>query len=312
MQVIPFTEETLILIAKLCVLVIACAVAVIVVHIGNQAICRRRFCNQYGIEKLPDSISIKVLKTSNSVNEFELHYPYWYRQKRDGTADRRYSGNYIVWPNSYFWVENNVLSSRSPIAILNTVKALRAAGISVKMCAEEVKKRRDLEKEKRALSNDVTLLQIVQRYNNYPFGFEQMCADLFEKMGYSCHVTSKTNDGGFDIFMQKGTEIGIVECKCYGEKHRVGRPEIQKLVGANAIVKAKTLFFVTTSDFTPEARTYAGKSGVFLVSGQRLIKMLQEYGNLKEEVDVQPEEWQLNQYDLRAYIPEDIYNAYLE
>lgn len=312
MQMIPFTEETIIIMAKLCISVIACAVVLVVVHASSQAIRKLRFCKQYGIEKLPKSISIKVLKTGSNVNEYELHYPYWCRQKKDGTADRRYNGNYIIWPKSYFWVENNVLSSRRPTAILNTVKALRAAGVCVKMCAEEVKKRREIERKKQALSVEITLRQIVQRYSNHPFGFEQMCADLFEKMGYTCHVTSKTNDGGFDIFMQKGTETSIVECKCYGEKHRVGRPEIQKLVGANVVVKAKNLIFVTTSEFTPEARAYAGKSGVILVSGQRLMKMLQEYGNLQEEIYVQPEEWQLNQYDLRDYIPEDIYNIYLE
>lgn len=311
MKMISFTGDTLILMAKLCIAVTACVVALVMVHAGGQAIRKGRFCKQYGIEKLPNSIRIKGLKPSG-VNEFELHYPYWHRQKKDGTADRRYKGNRIIWPKSYLWVDNNVLSSRRPTAILNTVKDLRAAGVCVKMCAEEVKKRRDLEREKRALSIDVTLQQIVERYNEQPFEFERMCAALFEKMGYACYVTSKTNDGGFDIFIQKGTETGIVECKCYGKKHRVGRPEIQKLVGANVIAKAKNLLFVTTSDFTPEAQTYAGKSGVNLISGQKLIKMLQEHGNLPEQISVRPEEWQLNQYDLRAYIPEDIYKAYLE
>lgn len=309
MPIIPLTEENLIIVAKLCIVMLACIAVLIVVHIGGQAIRKRRFCGRYGIEKLPSSIRIKGLKTSVD-NEFELHYPYWSRQKRDGTADKRYKGNYTIWPKSYLWVENNVLSSRRPTDILNTVRALRRAGISVKLCAEEVKKRRELVKKRRVLSFDITLQQIVNMYSEHPTGFEQMCAALFEKMGYTCHVTPKTNDGGYDIYIQKGGETGIVECKCYSKSHKVGRPEIQKLVGANVIVRAKNLLFVTTSDFTPEARLYAGKSDVTLISGQSLMKMLQEYGDTKEEVSVPLEEWQLNQYDLIEYIPEDIYRIY--
>lgn len=309
MKIIPFTEDNIIIMAKLCIVAIMCVVVVALVQAISQAIRKYHFCERYGIEKLPNSISIKGSKI-HGTNEFDLQYPYWSHQKRDGTADRRYKGNYIVWPKSYLWVGNSVLSSRKPTAILNVVRSLRGAGVSVKLSAEEVKKRRNIEKEKRTLSIDVTLQQILDEYSEHPFEFEQMCAALFEKMGYACYLTPKTNDGGFDIFLQKETETGIVECKCYGNNHRVGRPEIQKLVGANVVTRAEKLFFVTTSDFTPEAKTYAVKSEVTLISGQNLIKMLQEYGYPKEEIHVRPEEWQLNKYDLKDYIPEDIYNTY--
>ncbi len=306
---IQFIEDNIIIIAEIGIVVIVCAATLIALYAINQAVLKYSFCKRYRIEKLPKSIVIKRAKMRD-VNEYELQYPYWNHQKRDGTADRRYKGNYIVWPKSYLRVDNIVLSSRKPTAILNTVRSLRQIGVSVKLSPEEVKKRRILEKKKRVLSFDIDLQQIVNMYSEHPTGFEQMCATLFEKMGYTCHVTPKTNDGGYDIYIQKGGETGIVECKCYSKNHKVGRPEIQKLVGANVVVQAKNLLFVTTSDFTPEARLYAGKSDVTLISGQSLIKMLQEYGDTKEDVSVPLEEWQLNQYDLIEYIPEDIYRIY--
>ena len=311
MQTILFAEENIIIIAKWCITVIACAVSLIMLRIIVQAVRKYRFCKRYGIAELPASIKIKGSKM-NGVNEFELQYPFWCHEKKDGTADKRYTRNPIVWPKSYLWIGSNVLSSRKPTAILNTVAALRKAGVPVELSEEEEKKRRRIAKKKKALSIDATLQRIVDMYSEHPTEFEQVCAELFKKMGYVCYVTPKTNDGGFDIFLQKGKETGIVECKCYGKKHRVGRPEIQKLVGANVIAEAQNLLFVTTSDFTPEAQIYAEKSGVTLISGQDFLKMLQEFGYSQEDVCVQPEEWQLDIYDLKDYIPKDIYQSYFE
>ena len=123
-------------------------------------------------------------------------------------------------------------------------------------------------------------------------------------------MTPKTNDGGYDIFLRQGKETGIVECKCYSVGHKVGRPEIQKLVGANVIQQANKMLFVTTSSFTPEAREYAKETDVTLISEQKLLSMLQKYGFPKDKIKVRRKEWQLTVQDLQDFIPQDIYWDY--
>ena len=86
----------------------------------------------------------------------------------------------------------------------------------------------------------------------------------------------------------------------------VGRPAIQKLVGANSIKKADEMIFITTSDFSNEAKDYANKVGVKLINGKELIKMIATVNNSEENLIVAESEWSLNFDDLKKYIPKDI------
>ena len=130
-------------------------------------------------------------------------------------------------------------------------------------------------------------------------------------MGYDVKVTPQTNDGGYDLLLEKNEDRVIVECKCYNTKHSVGRPAIQKLVGANKVVFANKMFFVTTSDFSAGARTYAEETGVELYNGKTLMDMLQKHLNYnKTNVKVSIQEVQLNKEDIQKNIPLDIFEQY--
>jgi len=58
------------------------------------------------------------------------------------------------------------------------------------------------------------------------------------------------------------------------ESNPVGRPKIQSFVGALAAHKATKGIFVTTSDFTKEARDYVPKisTNVVLIDGKKLAQ----------------------------------------
>ena len=61
----------------------------------------------------------------------------------------------------------------------------------------------------------------------------------------------------------------------------VGRPEIQKFVGALAGQGASKGLFITTAQFTKEAQSYAAKqlaAKIVLVDGHQLTKLMIEYG----------------------------------
>lgn len=106
-----------------------------------------------------------------------------------------------------------------------------------------------------------------------PYQFEKVVGDCFRDRGYVVHQTAKTGDGGKDLVMFKGGVTYYVECKKYAKGNAIGRPLIQKLVGACYPANAKGIF-VTTSKFTQGAITEARRSNIDLIDGQAFIKML--------------------------------------
>lgn len=106
-----------------------------------------------------------------------------------------------------------------------------------------------------------------------PYQFEKVVGDCFRDQGYVVHQTAKTGDGGKDLVMFKGGVTYYVECKKYAKGNAIGRPLIQKLVGACYPANAKGIF-VTTSKFTQGAITEARRSNIDLIDGQAFIKML--------------------------------------
>ena len=68
----------------------------------------------------------------------------------------------------------------------------------------------------------------------------------------------------------------IAECKLY-TADMVGRPLIQKLVGANATQRADKMVFITTSRFSKPAVDYATEQKVWLIDGEELQRMIDRY-----------------------------------
>lgn len=111
-----------------------------------------------------------------------------------------------------------------------------------------------------------------------PRQFEHAVAQLYETMGYVVEVTPAVNDEGRDVIATRGRERLYIECKRYALRRTVGRPELQKLVGALPNSSARGVF-VTTSSFSGPAREYAKARGVELVDGKALAGLLRKtYG----------------------------------
>lgn len=118
-------------------------------------------------------------------------------------------------------------------------------------------------------TNEETLL------NMHPKEFEDMVAGLYRKMNYSVVQTPYVNDGGKDAILEKNGIKYYLECKRYS--HPVGRPLIQKLVGAMNGERIGSGIFVTTSDYTQEAITYAKRCNVELIDKTKLINLCKLY-----------------------------------
>jgi len=89
-------------------------------------------------------------------------------------------------------------------------------------------------------------------------------------------VTQKTADEGIDGIINEdrlGLDRIYVQAKRWKET-AVGRPEIQKFVGALVGQGAKKGIFITTSSFTKEAMSYVEKNNdikVVLIDGMQFI-----------------------------------------
>lgn len=142
------------------------------------------------------------------------------------------------------------------------------------------KKKRDEKRYKaERLMRTQTIDAILLEFFSNPYEFEKYIAELFEHMGYETNVTSKSNDGGKDIIMIKDNNKYVVEVKLYNINNKIGRDKIQKLHSAMIDSNANSAFFVTTSDFTKNAREYANKFDIKLINGDVLAKIVQNIAN---------------------------------
>lgn len=273
-------------------------------------ITKSNFTKQYGIGSLPKSVKVKKGKKQER-NYYKLRYPYWSASKKDGTADLRVKSNSIIWRKSELHISNYILFSERPYDLVDVVNKLRLLGVGIDLCKEEKEKQLYLKEKRKTFAYNTDIQKLIEYYSETPTNFEKLCSELFESMGYISELTPPTNDGGYDILLNKDGEESIVECKCYSTDHKIGRPSIQKLVGANNIVLADNMIFITTSDFSASAIAYSEEVGVELINGRKLMNLLSKQGFFdREQIDVNMLEWQLEVTDLYPYVPDDIYEEF--
>jgi len=137
-------------------------------------------------------------------------------------------------------------------------------------------------KLRRALKSDI--LTTIKEAS--PSFFERLVIDLLVKMGYGGNrndagkALGKSGDGGIDGIINEdrlGLDIIYIQAKRW--EGVVGRPEIQKFAGALQGQRAKKGVFITTSDFTKDARDYVSKIDVkiILIDGELLASLMVDH-----------------------------------
>lgn len=120
-----------------------------------------------------------------------------------------------------------------------------------------------------------------------PAFFERLVVELLVKMGYGGSIKDagkaigKSGDEGIDgtIYEDKlGLDIIYIQAKKW-KGTNVGRPDLQKFVGALAGQGAKKGIFITTSDFTKDAIEYIPKNETKIVriNGEQLAQLMIDY-----------------------------------
>lgn len=119
-----------------------------------------------------------------------------------------------------------------------------------------------------------------------PTFFEQLVVELLVKMGYggsrrdAGERIGQTGDGGIDGIIKEdrlGLDTIFIQAKRW--QGSIGRPEIQKFVGALQGQRARKGVFITTSFYTADAVDYASRidTKVVLIDGQKLSALMMDF-----------------------------------
>lgn len=119
-----------------------------------------------------------------------------------------------------------------------------------------------------------------------PRFFEKLVVDLLVSMGYggsrkdAGKAIGKSGDEGIDgIIKEDRLGLDAVYLQAKRWKGTVGRPEIQAFAGSLEGHRARKGVFITTSQFSPDAREYVNRieKKIILIDGQQLASLSIEY-----------------------------------
>jgi restriction system protein len=119
--------------------------------------------------------------------------------------------------------------------------------------------------------------------------FEKLVVELLVKMGYggsqrnAARAVGQVGDEGIDGIIDEdrlGLDTIYIQAKKWKQGVSVGRPEIQKFVGALQGKRAKRGIFITTTKFSDDAREYARMidTKVVLIDGSQLTDLMIDSG----------------------------------
>lgn len=119
-----------------------------------------------------------------------------------------------------------------------------------------------------------------------PSFFEKIVVELLVKMGYGGSIqdagkaVGKSGDEGIDGVIKEdklGLDVIYIQAKRWDSS--VGRPELQKFVGALAGQGAKKGIFITTSYFSKDALEYTprNETKMVLIDGAKLAQYMIDY-----------------------------------
>lgn len=140
-----------------------------------------------------------------------------------------------------------------------------------------------LEDAYQKIRSDLAQDLLTQVLNNTPAFFESLVVELLVKMGYggsrkeAARAVGRRGDEGIDGIIDEdrlGLDSIYIQAKKW--EGNVGRPEIQKFVGALSGKKAKKGIFITTAAFSNQARDYVAMidTKVVLIDGKRLAELM--------------------------------------
>lgn len=256
---------------------------------------------------VPNDVRLSYSLQNEAVRKYQLMFPRWAYSRKDGRRNRQHRDNTLVFPTSCLILAGWKIECNNPFVMNRFVIELRRAGYGVPLCSAEEEKKAAICQAVSTEFRGTSAAQLYAKFRKDSTGFEEWCATLFRRMGVQVRVTPASNDGGYDLdILNKGIRT-LAECKCYHPtKGTVGRPALQKLVGANATEHAPYLLFMTTGRYSAPAVAYAREQHIELWDGPELIRrdrMLTPFRPTPQDIPF--DKWFLTDRDILTYCPPD-------
>ena len=121
--------------------------------------------------------------------------------------------------------------------------------------------------------------------DRHPSFFEGLVVQLLRKMGYGsedsfAEAVGKPGDEGIDGVIHEdklGLDAVYIQAKRADPRKPVGRGDLQKFAGALLGKKTSKGVFITTSNFSQQARSYADDQRIRCIDGQELANLMIDY-----------------------------------
>lgn len=115
--------------------------------------------------------------------------------------------------------------------------------------------------------------------------FELLVGEAFRRKGFEVRENGSGGaDGGIDLVLTKNGNKSIVQCKRW-KTFSIGVPLIRELYGVMTSERANDCIFVSSGNYTAEARLFAENKPIWLIDGSELLEMIagvQVQSNIKK------------------------------
>ena len=104
--------------------------------------------------------------------------------------------------------------------------------------------------------------------------FELLVGEAFRRKGFAVIENGGGGaDGGIDLVLTKNGKKSIVQCKRW-KTFSIGVPLIRELYGVMTSERANDCIFVSSGNYTAEARLFAEDKPIWLIDGSQLLEMV--------------------------------------
>ncbi len=104
--------------------------------------------------------------------------------------------------------------------------------------------------------------------------FELLVGEAFRRKGYQVIENGGGGaDGGIDLVLNKNGKKSIAQCKRW-KTFSIGVPLIRELYGVMTAERANDCIFVSSGNYTAEARLFAEDKPIWLIDGSELLDLV--------------------------------------
>lgn len=134
-----------------------------------------------------------------------------------------------------------------------------------------------------ALPPTVWTLQLIQEIEWKRF--EELSTAYYHEKGIKAEATSLGADGGIDIKLYQddsGNPTSLVQCKAWTSR-QVGVKEIREFLGVMTHQKIAKGFYMTSGDYSVDAKGTATANKITLINGEMLLAMIKRLPEVSQQ-----------------------------